>query len=408
MHQKSLFSFFAFFLSLAFAAQNSAAYIQTDNVSPQPEAGLTNNILATTYKTISAGFSHTCAVTSTDGVQCWGYNYYGQIGDGTQISHTVPVDVVGLANGIASLSLGRYHTCAVTLTGGLKCWGDNQYGQLGDSSLITRLTSIDVTGLSSGVKSVSAGENHTCVVMITSNVKCWGSNNGGQLGSLGNNQNQPVDVANLSGVVAIGTGMRHTCALLNTGGVKCWGQNDQGQLGTGVFADEIMPPSDVTGLSSGVSAIAVGALHNCALLQAGGAKCWGYNLGGQLGDGTTNNANTPVQVSDLSGGLKQIAAGDAFSCVLGVDGSVKCWGTNTSKQLGDGTRVNQPRPIRVTVVTGNVNNIATGRAHACAILENSSFKCWGSNADGQLGDGPLDPPPGTPPEFKSYMPLLFK
>jgi alpha-tubulin suppressor-like RCC1 family protein len=144
---------------------------------------------------ISAGWDHTCAVTSTGAVECWGYNGYGQLGDNTTTYRPVPVGVVGLSSGVVSVSAGAAHTCALTSTGAVKCWGSNGSGQLGDNTTTDSPVPVDVVGLSSGVVSVSAGQNDTCALTSTGAVKCWGYNGYGQLGdNTTTDSHVPVDV----------------------------------------------------------------------------------------------------------------------------------------------------------------------------------------------------------------------
>jgi alpha-tubulin suppressor-like RCC1 family protein len=235
---------------------------------------------------IAAGERHTCALTMGGGVRCWGNNHDGELGDGTRTDRVTPVDVVGLTSGVAAIAVGWRHSCALTTNGVVKCWGNNHDGQLGDGTTVDRMMPVEVVGLSGGVKAIAARWRHTCALTAAGGVKCWGGNHHGEVGDgTRTDRNKPVDVAGLtSGVKAIASGWRHICALMTTGEVKCWGSNHEGQLGDGTGIDR-KAPVDVTVVSSGVTAIAAGGEHTCALAK-GAVLCWGENEDGQLGDGT--------------------------------------------------------------------------------------------------------------------------
>ncbi|MFH1435756.1 MAG: hypothetical protein ABIJ56_08585, partial [Pseudomonadota bacterium] len=233
--------------------------------------------LASTATTISAGGNHTCAVLTGGALVCWGDNASGQLGDNTTTDRFTPVPVVGLPSGVAAVAGGLLHTCALLGSGAMKCWGSDAEGQLGNGEPKTdSLTPVDVTGLSSGVAAIAAGEKHTCAVSGDGVLRCWGKNNRGQVGDDSTtDRSAPVVVTTLAaGAVAAACGKEHSCALLDTGGVQCWGRNDNGQIGNIAAGAEIHVPLDVTGLTSGVASITADQKHTCAITTAGGAKCW--------------------------------------------------------------------------------------------------------------------------------------
>ena len=205
-------------------------------------------------------------------MKCWGNNSNGQL---------TPTAVSGLGAGVTAVSVGGdplagYHACALTGSGGVKCWGENQFGQLGDGTTTNRPTPVDVIGLTSGVVAVAAGDGDSCALTSTGGVKCWGANEFGQLGD-GTFQPRPtpVDIVGLtSGVVALSVGTGHTCAVTTAGGLECWGVNESGELGDGTTTNRLTPVA-VMGLSSGVAAVSVGYLHTCAVMTTGAAQCWG-------------------------------------------------------------------------------------------------------------------------------------
>ena len=344
-------------------------------------------VLAATAIGVSVGNEYTCALTSAGGVLCWGENISGQLGDGTTTDRTTPVDVVGLTSGVAAVSAGGYHTCALTTTGGLKCWGRNLFGQLGDGTTTNRTTPVDVVGLTSGVSAVSAGEDHTCALTTAGGVECWGRNNHGQLGDgTTTDRTTPVDVVGLpSGTAVVSAGLTHTCVVTTAGGAKCWGDNVFGQLGDGTTVDRVVP-TDVTALTSGAAAVSAGFRHTCALTTAGGAKCWGSNFVGQVGDGTTTDRTEPVDVTALTSGVAAVSAEILYTCAVSTAGGAKCWGRNGGK-LGDGTTTDRTTPTDVVGLTSGVAAVAARHLHTCALTTAGRLKCWGDNFFGQLGDG---------------------
>jgi alpha-tubulin suppressor-like RCC1 family protein len=385
--------------------------------------------------TIATGEDHTCVVTNTGDATCWGDYSYNSFGEDMVMQRGIPVDVMGLASGVKAVATGLSHTCALTAAGGVKCWGRNDVGQLGDGTQMQRSLPVEVSGLSSGVVAIAGGEAHTCALMAGGGVKCWGDNEDSQLGDgTANNSNVPVDVRGLkgvtaisvsgdqncaltamsevicwgggrigvdvsmpsfivakakgfsSGVQAIASGEVHTCALTAGGGVKCWGENGYSQLGNSTVGFS-NTPVNVKGLSKGVLAIAAGGYHTCALTTVGGVKCWGS---GGIGNGISGQQTLPVVVFPPSGGITAIAAGGAVSCALTIDGGVKCWGDNQFGQIGNGMTYYSRTPVDVNGLSSNVTAIATGGEHTCALVGNGRLKCWGNDFFGQLGiDAPV-------------------
>jgi alpha-tubulin suppressor-like RCC1 family protein len=364
-----------------------------------------------TYLAVSAGVFHACALTSRGTVMCWGSNDFGQLGDGTTTSHLNPTDVGGLVSKVTGLSAGACHTCALTLGGAVKCWGSNAFGQLGDGTTIDRQNPVDVTGLTSGVIAISAGGSHTCALTDSGVVKCWGRNADGELGDgTVRDRQTPVDVrAMASGVSAISSGGCHTCALTRQGDVKCWVWNYFGQLGEGTTADQVAPV-DVIRLAGGVMALSSGAYHTCALMKTGEVKCWGLNFASQLGDGTVRTSPSPVSVGGLSDRVAMISAGGIHTCALTGRGRVKCWGDNSAGQLGDGIMENRRNPVDVSGLESGVVALSASGDHTCALTSEGDVKCWGDIEVNESGDvalsGHLALVDLSGPVDEIYTPLL--
>ena len=382
---------------------------------------------------ISSGGSHTCAVLDDGSVSCWGYNGNGQLGDGTTTQRSTSTQTSSLGTGrtAVAISSGEDHTCAVLDDGSVSCWGYNGYGQLGDGTTTDRNTPTQTSSLGTGrtAVAISSGDSHTCAVLDDGSVSCWGYNGNFELG-IGTNTyyyESPTQTSSLGTgrtAVAISSGDSHTCAVLDDGSVSCWGYNGDGQLGDGTTANR-STPTPTSSLGTGRTAVAIssGWLHTCAVLDDGSVTCWGLNIAGQLGDGTTTNRTTPTQTSSLGSGRTAVAISSGsswFTCVILDDGSVSCWGYNIYNQLGDGTTTSRTTPTQTSSLgtTTNPRNaalserdfdgdgilnifdvhqnldyresaISSGYRHTCAILDNGSVSCWGENSDGRLGDGML-------------------
>jgi alpha-tubulin suppressor-like RCC1 family protein len=290
---------------------------------------------------VSTAYGHTCALTAAGTVLCWGDNNAGGLGDGSTTPSLVPVAVMGLSSPVVAIAAGGTgYTCALTTAGGILCWGGNHFGTLGDGTTTDSLVPVPVSGLASGVAAISAGEDHVCAVTTTGSLQCWGNNGWGQLGNDYGPpgywaSNVPLTVPGFSSGVAAATAAgSHTCALTTAGGVQCWGSNTYGEVGNGTTG-QISVPVPVVGLSSGVTALTAGHNHTCALMMGGSLECWGAGLDGEFGNNGMTNSLVPVPAFGLSSGVTAITAGNWHTCALLATGRVECSGANDRSELGD-------------------------------------------------------------------------
>ena len=338
---------------------------------------------------ITAGNSHTCALHQDGTISCWGHNQYGQLGNRTETDSEVPVEVVDITDATA-ITAGTAHTCALHQDGTISCWGNNQYGQLGngqseqnyESSIPAQVASI------TNATAITAGNSHSCALHQDGTISCWGNN---QYGRLGNGTDDdaytPQQVAKITDATAITAGYRHSCALHRIGNMSCWGNNEFGQLGNGQRTNDSYVPLKVRGIT-GATAITAGLEHSCALHESGSTSCWGYNSFGRLGNGTNLTSMVPMEVAGITDAAA-ITAGSRHSCALHQDGAISCWGSNWYGQLGKG-RNGEDAGSSVPVEVAGIDDakvIATGDSHSCALHEDGTISCWGDNRYGQLGNG---------------------
>lgn len=299
------------------------------------------------------------------------------------------------ASGTLAMDVGDFHGCVVRTDGKLFCWGANGAGQLGTGNTTQQISlgSASAVDFGSGVAArivpveVAAGGNHTCARLSDGKVFCWGNNSSGEVGqSSGSSFTSPQAVTFGSGVVAraIGAGFTHSCAVLGDGTVRCWGGNAAGQLGDGTTNGSSTPVQVTTssGNLTDVVAVSVGDFHACAVTVTGAVYCWG----GVLGNGSSSNTTRAAAVS-LSGPALEVAAGGAHSCALIAGGAVQCWGLGSSGQLGNGSTGNSPTAVNVTLYSNRATHIGVGISHSCAVLDNGLVRCWGAGGAGQLGNG---------------------
>ncbi|MFH1434355.1 MAG: RCC1 repeat-containing protein, partial [Pseudomonadota bacterium] len=319
------------------------------------------------------------------GVMCWGNNDHGQIGnnDDQRLTPDGARYVFDLYTGAAAVSGGHQHACAVTEAGAVTCWGQNGSGQVGDGTTETRLAPVEIDPGGVAV-SVTGGGSHSCAVLDEGSMTCWGGNGSGQLGN--GSTDGALTPSAVTGLASKATfacaGLSHSCALLDTGGVMCWGANDEGQLGNGTTTPSSVPVV-VAGLTAGATALACGRNHSCAVRE-GGAICWGNNEHGSLGNGGTEDQLEPAAISDPGDDVSAVGCGDDHCCAVLASGDVACWGANRDNELGDGTLENSSVPVSVTGLGSAASAVACGGAHSCALLEHGNLRCWGHDQYGQV------------------------
>jgi len=323
--------------------------------------------------------SHTCALTSSGGLKCWGYNPDGELGLGTTSDSAAPLPVPTLASGVIAVSAGGFHTCALMSAGDVKCWGYNAHGELGLGDTTTRLTPAPLLSLGTTAVAIATHWSHTCALTATGAVKCWGANDHGQLGlgTASADKSTPTDLITLaSGTVGLAVGLNHTCALTSTGAVKCWGANEHGQLGLTGTADRPAPTA-VPSVGTSIVALAAGQYHMCALTSAGAVRCWGDNTYGQLGVDGLGPQALPTDVTDLGTEVVGLTAGAFHTCALVSTGALKCWGYNAYGQLGLYDTDNRPTPVTLDALTGSIVATVAGDLHTCAQDSTGAVSCWG-------------------------------
>jgi alpha-tubulin suppressor-like RCC1 family protein len=328
-------------------------------------------------------------------VWAWGDNGFGELGNGTTTSSPSPAVVSSLSNvvTIADGCCDDEFGLALRSDGTVWAWGANGIGELGNGTTVSSSTPVQVSGLAS-VTDIAANWDHSLAVKSDGTVWAWGYNGNGELGNgTTTNSNTPVQVCSppptqicLSNVIAVAAGDGESMALKSDGTVWVWGYNGNGQLGIGTMSPlQQTTPVQVNGLS-GVLAIAAGNGNSLVLKGDGTVWGWGYNLDGRLGNGTTTSSMTPVQASGLSGVIA-IAAGDGVSMALKSDGSVWAWGSGS---LGNGTTAGSTIPTHVQSLSG-VTAIAAGSSYSLALKSNGTVWAWGNNGSGQLGTGTTSP-----------------
>jgi alpha-tubulin suppressor-like RCC1 family protein len=352
---------------------------------------------------LTAGGVHTCALLSTAHVACWGENEYGQLGRGDHGDADTPVETRDITDA-TEVGAGAWHTCAVVSSGHVDCWGDNQYGELGNGTTTNSEPPVEALAVTHATQ-VTGGDYHTCAVVSSGHVDCWGNNEFGQLGD-GTNEGPelcgkracssvPIEPRGITDATEVTAGENHTCALLSTGHIECWGDNEDGELGDGTTTISEPTPVAVKGITDATQVAASGE-HTCALLSTGHVDCWGDNEYGDLGDGASTGpetcgfsdvpcSTTPVAVTDITDAT-YLAPGLVHTCAVLSTGHVDCWGSNGFGELGNGTTTSSDTPVEAADIKDAT--LATASSdYTCALLSTGHVDCWGNNQYGELGDG---------------------
>jgi alpha-tubulin suppressor-like RCC1 family protein len=341
-------------------------------------------VVNVTSSRVVSGNYHACAIDGSNPVKCWGLGDDGQLGDGAGVSRSTPTSVTktwGTGHSVLTMALGQYHTCAVLDDASVWCWGYNAYGQLGDGTTTSTKIPVAVTGLGPAAW-VAAGDYFSCAALVDGTVWCWGQDGSGQLGDGGSTDRPvPVQVPSVSSVDKVVAGSHFACAhiTVSSNNVWCWGENDHGQLGIGTTANS--PPTNLAFTATEVQA---GNIHACAIDGAGALWCWGFNGQGQFGIATPSG-DQPTPFATSIGPVTQLALGDGQTCAI-VGSVAECWGDGGWGELGDGMFMGRMMPMPITLA-GTPTTLAAGNVHSCAGLASNEIYCWGDDDVGQLGIG---------------------
>jgi alpha-tubulin suppressor-like RCC1 family protein len=347
----------------------------TDSATPVPVSNVSN------VAQLDIGMYGACALIVDGTVKCWGSNAYGQLGTGGGSSvNAQAVTVAGIADA-TKISVGEATICAIVAGGTVKCWGYGSSGQLGIAVPPSSTATPVSVGLGGPATDIAVADFHACAV-VGAGLKCWGDNSSKEIANPGMPIfHTPVAVAGLaSGVALAAPGIDHTCVIMLTGAIKCWGANGQGQDGTGLYGGTVSPQDSL--ITSGATSIGYGDNHLCALV-GDSAKCWGAGYYGQLGTGTLTGSAIPITPAFLASGVTSIDAGGDNACAI-VSKVVKCWGPTGGGALGNGSSVHHNTAVDVSGL-GVASAVDVGGKHTCAVVS-AAVKCWGSGSAAQLGN----------------------
>jgi alpha-tubulin suppressor-like RCC1 family protein len=336
---------------------------------------------------VSAGYAHTCALSTDDEAYCWGINEEGQVGDGTTDRSPLPTPVMTQLR-FTTITAGGWHTCGLTSDGSAYCWGSNAEGQLGNGTTDSSLTPVQVT-LPAPTLLLDAGRYHTCAITDDGNTYCWGENYNGMLGDgTDTTRTLPALVAGAIQFESVSAGYLQTCGLTGDGTAYCWGGNIYGEIGDSTQGGAHPLPTPVFGGHRFESIFAGGGSchgHTCGIGTDGTTYCWGRNYQRWLNPEppwTSFNLVPTVLVGDP--GFSSIMVGGRAVCGIDTGSRLYCWGDGTHGQVGLGSDWSRtPAPI---MPDRTFKSVSSGQYHTCAVTTDGATYCWGNNTDGQLGN----------------------
>lgn len=391
----------------------------TNRKLPVQVKGPTGTGTLTGIDKLFTGNAVSCAIHPDQTASCWGFNDQGGVGNNSYATQKVPTTLLGPSgtaalSGITQMMSSPYSSVQAALVGAqnqLYLWGAHLYGQLGNNTLgkpnavANPATGSDGTGILTGVTHFAGGNSSSCALFSSDKqVRCWGYSYNEEIGRNAPTLAFPTPLAmkdatgtqNLTGVSQVEMGGYTTCVLVN-GSVQCWGLSTSGSLGDNTTLSSLHPVQ-VSGLTTGISAITVGSAYGCAIRASDSTlHCWGDNAYGQLGQNGTSDSKIPLQVKNTAGtgflsGVTHVAATPGYQTTCAIaDGVPHCWGLNTSKQAGNNTvsaNVKLPNAVLDSTGTATLSGataIATENGVACAIIGGAVY-CWGSNGTGRLGN----------------------